>query len=130
MTVPTHARPVTRLAALLCTAALAGCATTVGTPVAPDANTAPSPANDGAPAGSKRFGGTVQAIDNGCFADGTCSVTVDGTVVVTLTGWSRDAWGQRDPELKVGDRVDVACRPTAEGCTLNGDAGYYVRPAR
>ncbi len=86
--------------------------------------------DDGLPDATKRFSGAVQAIDNGCFADATCSVTVDGILVVTLTGWSRDTWGKRDQELKVGERVDVACRPTLEGCTLNGDAGYYVRRAR
>ena len=95
--------------------ALASCATT--------------PA-DGLPNDTRRFSGTVQSIDNGCFADATCSVTVDGVLVVTLTGWSRDTWGQRDTELQVGERVDVACRPTLEGCTLNGNAGYYVRRTR
>lgn len=103
--------------ALLCATALAACATL--------------PAADaGLPEGTKRFSGKVDAVDDGCFADGTCSVTVDGVLVVTLTGWSRDTWGQRDTELQVGERVDVACRPTLEGCTLNGNAAYYVRRAR
>lgn len=75
-----------------------------------------------------RFSGTVQAIDNGCFADGVCSVTVDGTRIVTLVGWSQDTWGQRDPALKEGDAAEAYCRRTAEGCTLNGDAKFYVRP--
>ena len=74
-----------------------------------------------------RFAGTVQAIDDGCFADAVCSVTVDGTTVVTMVGWSRDVWGQRAPDLAIGHAVEVYCRRTAEGCTLNGDAGYYVR---
>lgn len=103
--------------AVLGTLALVGC------------TTVPS-ADADLPQGTKRFSGAVQAVDDGCFADGTCSVTVDGIVVVTLTGWSRDTWGQRDTELQVGERVDVACRPTHEGCTLNGNAGYYVRRAR
>jgi hypothetical protein len=103
--------------ALLCAAALSACTTL--------------PAADaGLPDGTKRFSGAVQAVDDGCFADGTCSVTVNDVLVVTLTGWSRDTWGQRDTELQVGERVDVACRPTLEGCTLNGNAGYYVRRAR
>lgn len=88
------------------------------------------PPADGLPDGTRRFSGAVQAVDDGCFADGTCSVTVNNVLVVTLTGWSRDTWGQRDIELQVGERVDVACRPTLEGCTLNGNAGYYVRRAR
>lgn len=106
----------TAAAALGATLLLAGCAT------APD--------GPRLPAGSKRFTGTVQAVDDGCFADGTCSVTVDGILVVTLTGWSRDTWGTRDQDLRPGERVQVACRPTLEGCTLNGDAGYYVRRAK
>ena len=108
-----HAR--TRLLAVLFAAALPGC------------TTLPS---DGLPPDTRRFSGKVEAVDDGCFADGTCSVTVDGVLVVTLTGWSRDTWGQRDTELQVGERVDVACRPTLEGCTLNGNAGYYVRRSR
>ena len=75
----------------------------------------------------RRFNGHVQGINNGCFADGVCSVTVDGTVVVTLVGWSQDTWGTREPELKLGDAVQVYCKRTPEGCTLNGDAALYVR---
>ncbi len=90
------------------------------------ATTGPS---DGLPDGTQRFSGVVEAVDDGCFADGTCSVTVDGILVVTLTGWSRDTWGKRDTDLTPGERVQVACRKTLEGCTLNGDAGYYVRRA-
>lgn len=91
----------------------------------------PPPAPQPAAAGDTRsFSGAVQAIDNGCFADGTCSVTVDGTVVVTMTGWSRDTWGPRDPDVKIGDQVQVRCRVTAEGCTLNGSAGYFLRAQR
>ncbi len=96
-------------------AMLAGCATT------------PQQAVDAASGDTRRFEGSVQEINNGCFADGVCSVTVDGTVIVTLVGWSQDTWGTRDPELKLGDAVQVYCRRTPEGCTLNGDAGYYVR---
>ena len=91
------------------------------------ATTGPS---DGLPSDTWRFAGAVEAVDDGCFADGTCSVTVDGVLVVTLTGWSRDTWGQRDTNLKPGERVQVACRKTLEGCTLNGNADYYVRRAR
>jgi hypothetical protein len=105
----------TTLSLLAAALLLAGCAT------------APQPAGEAASGDTRRFDGTVQEINNGCFADGVCSVTVDGTVIVTLVGWSRDTWGTRDPELKVGDAVQVLCKRTPEGCTLNGDAGYYVR---
>lgn len=73
------------------------------------------------------FNGRVEAIDNGCFADGVCSVTVAGTRIVTMVGWSRDIWGSRPPELQPGDAVDAYCRRTPEGCTLNGSADYYIR---
>ena len=77
--------------------------------------------------GTLRFSGKVEAIDNGCFADGVCSVIVAGTRIVTMVGWSRDTWGSRPPELQAGDRVDVFCRRTDDGCTLNGSADYYIR---
>lgn len=73
------------------------------------------------------FSGKVEAIDNGCFADGVCSVTVAGTTIVTMVGWSRDTWGSRPPELEVGDAVEVHCRRSEAGCTLNGSADYYIR---
>lgn len=92
--------------------------------------TTPAPSASTASGDTQRFSGTVRAIDNGCFADGVCSVTVDDTTVVTMVGWSRDTWGHRDDGLAVGTRVDVACRKTAEGCTLAGSAGYYIRTAR
>lgn len=79
--------------------------------------------------GIETFSGTIEAIDNGCFADGECSVVVAGRKVVTLRGWSQATWGVRDPELAVGDRVDVRCRVTDEACTLEGDAGSFVRKA-
>lgn len=74
-----------------------------------------------------RFSGNVEAIDNGCFADGVCSVTVSGTSIVTMVGWSQGIWGSRPTELQAGDRVDVFCRRTDAGCTLNGSANYYIR---
>ncbi len=74
--------------------------------------------------------GHVDGIDNGCFADGECSVSVDGLKVVTMRGWSQSTWGQRDPDLVPGDRVDVRCR-TADGhCTLEGSDEYFLRKAR
>ena len=73
------------------------------------------------------FSGKVDAIDNGCFADGVCSVTVAGTTIVTMVGWSHDTWGSRPPELKPGDSVEVHCRRSEAGCTLNGSADYYIR---
>ena len=74
--------------------------------------------------------GRVDGIDNGCFADGECSVSVDGLNVVTMRGWSQSTWGQRDPELAPGDRVDVRCRVADSGCTLEGSEEYFLRKAR
>ena len=107
--------------------ALAACAGGVARPgttgVAEDAH-AP------AAAGVTAFAGEVEAIDNGCFADGTCSVTVAGRTIVTMRGWSQATWGTRDPDLAVGDAVEVRCRDGGDGaCTLEGDAGLYVRKA-
>ena len=87
----------------------------------------PADPPNGSDAGVLAFSGTVQGIDNGCFADGVCSVEVDGRTVVTLRGWSRSTWGHRDPGIEVGDAVDVRCLVEGTGCTLEGDAGYYLR---
>jgi hypothetical protein len=105
--------------------ALAACA---AMPVA----TTPEPVATGmdSPREIRTLSGRVDAIDNGCFADGECSVTVDGLKVVTLRGWSRATWGPRDPELVPGDRVDVRCRATSDGCTLEGSEDYFLRRAR
>lgn len=86
-------------------------------------------ADGGKPNGLLAFQGTVQSIDNGCFADGVCSVVVDGRTVVTMRGWSRSTWGNRDPEIEVGDAVDVRCASEAGGCTLEGSADYFLRKA-
>lgn len=90
----------------------------------------PMPPGRAADASTLRFSGQVKAIDNGCFSDGVCSVTVGKVVVVTLVGWSHDIWGTREDGLEVGDAASVYCRSTPEGCTLNGDAGYFVRGKR
>ena len=114
-----------RVAVTCLLGALAACA---ATPV----TTAPEPVAPGieSPGGIRTLSGRVDAIDNGCFADGECSVTVDGLKVVTLRGWSRATWGPRDPELVHGDRVDVRCRATSDGCTLEGSEDYFLRRAR
>jgi hypothetical protein len=117
--------PLLRLAPACLLGVLAGC---VATPVA----TAPEPVAAGmdSPAEIRTLSGRVDAIDNGCFADGECSVTVDGLKVVTLRGWSQATWGPRDPELVPGDRVDVRCRATDDGCTLEGSEHYFLRKVR
>ena len=84
--------------------------------------------------GERRFTGTVDAIDTGCYADGVCSMTIDGRKVVWMRGWSRATWGQvqQPPDVGeyVGKRVEVWCRTEVDGCTLEGNAAYFIRPAR
>ena len=96
--------------------ALAGCAS----PGAPTAATA----------GDLRFSGVIEAVNDGCLADGVCSLTIDGREVVTMVGWSRDTWGQVEVERNVGTPVQVWCRKTATGCELRGNPGYHVRAMR
>lgn len=97
--------------------ALAGCASPGG-PTAPAA------------AGDLRFSGVIEAVNDGCLADGVCSLTVDGVEVVTMVGWSRDTWGRVEVEKNPGTPVQVWCRRTATGCELRGNAGYHVRALR
>ena len=108
----------TIMATVLALALLGACATTP-----------PGPGSDGKLNGLLEFRGTVQNINNGCFVDGICSVDVDGRTVITMRGWSRSTWGQRDPDIKVGDSVEVRCMREESHCTLEGSADYYLRPA-
>ena len=84
------------------------------------------------------FSGTITAVNTGCFADGICSVDVDGKNVIVLTGWG----GMRpdavvgkligvesigDMEDKIGWHANVYATTTAEGgYTLYGSKDYYV----
>lgn len=102
-----------------------------------DARVNPDAATDtGTAAGAPvTFTGTLEAIDTGCFADGVCSATVDGKVVVVLIGWNRDAVGQiigvesiGDLETVIGKEVEVYAAPTDDGgFTLIGNTEYYIK---
>ena len=86
----------------------------------------PSTSSDG----SRRFSGTVQAVDNGCFVDGVCTATVDGIVVTTMSGerLNNPVWGQPNSLPAVGQKVEVFCARTgAKTCTLKGSADYFLR---
>jgi hypothetical protein len=111
------------LLASLVLIALSACATT---PIEPDVPFA-------AP-GERRFTGTVDSINTGCYADGECSMQIDGRKVVWLRGWSRATWGsvQQPPDVGtyVGKRVEVWCKVEEDHCTLEGNAGYFIRPAQ
>ncbi len=118
------------------TAASSSDGTMISEDTAPDGQTAsgtPSPtANTSNPA---TFTGTLEAIDTGCFADGVCSATVDGKVVVVMIGWNRDAVGQiigvdsiGDLETVIGKTVEVYAAPTDDGgYTLIGSSEYYIK---
>ena len=104
--------------------ALATCALILGacstsTVLRPDAN------------GSLRFSGTVQAVDTGCFVDATCTATVDGIVVTTMSGerLNSPVWGEPNALPQIGQRVEVHCLQPAPGhCTLKGRRDYHLRP--
>jgi hypothetical protein len=115
-------RTIRPIAAALSLVLLAACGPVL--PVRPDVPFA-------AP-GERRFVGTVESIDTGCYADGECSMRIDGRKVVWLRGWSRATWGQvqQPPDVGeyVGKRVEVWCKVEDDHCTLEGNAAYFIRP--
>lgn len=79
------------------------------------------------------FEGTVTAYSTSCFADGECSITVDGKKVVTTIGWSQQIVGKvtgipdfGSIENNVGAHAKVYAKKTTDGYTLYGSADYYV----
>lgn len=89
-----------------------------------------TPASPADPAGTLRFSGTVQTTDTGCYVDGVCTATVDGTVVTTMSGerLNNPVWGQPNSLPAVGQKVAVFCAHTGpKACTLKGSTSYYLR---
>ena len=82
----------------------------------------------------ERFSGKITAVSTACFADGECSVSVDGKKVVTTIGWSRDTVGFikgkvtdiGSLESMIGTTVNVFAKKTASGYTLYGSTNYYI----
>ncbi len=83
----------------------------------------------------ERFSGTIQSVSTACFADGICSVTIDGKKVVTTVGWSQAIVGSikgtvnsiGDIETsKIGARANVYAQKTVDGYTLYGNSAYYI----
>jgi hypothetical protein len=84
------------------------------------------------------FSGTLQAVNTGCFADGICSVTIDGKEVIILTGWAGMSPEAKvgkligvesigDLESRIGWHANVYATTTPDGKhTLYGDERYYV----
>lgn len=81
-----------------------------------------------------RFEGTIQAVSTACFADGICSITIDGKVVITTIGWSQATVGSikgsvssiGEAEGKIGARASVYAKKTIDGYTLYGNNAYYI----
>lgn len=81
----------------------------------------------------EKFEGTVTAFSTGCFADGECSITVDGKKVATTIGWSQNIVGKvlgipdfGSIENNVGAHAKVYAKKTEGGYTLYGNDQYYV----
>lgn len=92
------------------------------------------------PAPTAVFKGKIRAVDTACFADGICSVTVDGKKVILTSGLRMmplpplgsltgvDSIG--DLEKKIGSEAEVYAATTEEGganYTLYGSTTYYVK---
>ncbi len=80
------------------------------------------------------FDGTIHGFRTDCFADGVCSVTIDGKEVVITVGWSQEIVGQLrgvesigDLEKFIGKKAAVfAKRTEGTSYTLYGNKNYYV----
>lgn len=82
---------------------------------------------------AEKFEGKVTAYSVSCFADGECSITVDGKKVVTTIGWSQKIVGKvtgipdfGSIENNIGAHAKVYAKKTSDGYTLYGNADYYV----
>lgn len=85
-------------------------------------------------ASGEKFEGTITAYSTGCFADGICSITIDGKKVVTTIGRSQQVVGSVTgiPDFgsvasKVGSHAKVYAKKTDDGYTLYGSADYYIQ---
>lgn len=92
------------------------------------------------PAPTATFTGTISAVDTACFADGICSVTIDGKKVIVLAGYRLDTApplgslkgvdSVGDLEKEIGSEAEVYAAQTTEGgndYTLYGNAAFYVK---
>ncbi len=81
------------------------------------------------------FTGKLEAVNTGCFADGECSVVVDGKKVTVLMGWSRDTVGSvqgvegfGDLERYIGSEVEVYAQLNlVDSYTLYGSDKFYMK---
>ncbi len=82
---------------------------------------------------TEKFEGIVTAYSTACFADGECSISVDGKKIVTTIGWSQQTVGEvrgisdfGSIESSMGARAKVYARKTADGYTLYGNSDYFI----
>ena len=80
------------------------------------------------------FEGAITAYATGCFADGECSITVDGKKVVTTIGRTQTVVGKvvgipdfGSIENNIGAHAKVYAKKTEDGYTLYGNTDYYVK---
>ncbi len=80
-----------------------------------------------------RFSGIIESYSTGCYADGECSITIDGKKVTTTLGWNQEIVGTvkgigslDDLENKVNLRANVYAKKIDGGYTLYGKKDYYV----
>jgi hypothetical protein len=106
------------------------------TPQTPVQNPTQNPAVS--TAADVKFEGTISKVDTGCFADGICSVVIDGKTVILVTGgrlMANQTVGSLqgvpsigDLEQKIGARAEVyAKKVSATEYTLYGNSSYYVK---
>lgn len=79
------------------------------------------------------FEGIITEYNTGCFADGICSMVIDGKTIITTIGRSQNVVGNitgfPDADASqnvIGSRAKVYAAKTADGYTLYGDSSYYV----
>ena len=84
--------------------------------------------------GADVFTGTLQEVDEGCYADGECFVVVDGKHVTVIMGWSQETVGSvqgvasfGDLNAHIGGQVEVYAAKKDGAYTLYGSEGFYVK---
>jgi len=90
----------------------------------------PSSVNSSSHSDEVTFSGTVTNLSHECNVDGTCSVTVDGKLIITGSGLSPNAsdnvYGTSDVQ-NIGDKVDVKAIKSSYGYTLQGCSSCYIK---
>lgn len=81
------------------------------------------------------FSGTIESVSTGCYADGICSVMIDGKKIITTIGWSQAVVGSIKGSVnnigdietsKIGAHANVYAKRTTDGYTLYGNSAYYI----